>query len=363
MELPPAVVVGVEEKGLGEEEQDVREKGRGEHAHHVVRELRVQDDEHERQRRAERRGQRERDGEELRELVGEPVVSLVSGLVADRLDDEREDGDGQDEGREQQVQLRDHPDRDAAADDGKPSIRRPLRRAWPGQRPCSPASSFSPATPPWRAGAGAACAIVTEAARPGSWNSSFVRAEAVLMAPTNITMAAAGPRRTSSVRFLIPPSTDVRDGGHHREGVPPRGKKRARWLGLRRAAGQSPRARVRNGTCHILFHCSWGLTPLARASRIHARRGPRAPLTEEFVERSARLRQGCGEVSPKRRTLRERREGGNAVSYARESYPRTRIRVKGVSTADRSWTSCIRNFSTRNDARAPRDRAKDGILL
>ena len=119
VELPPAVVVGVEEEGLGEEQQDVREEGRGEHAHQVVRELRIQDDEHERQRRAERRGERERDREQLRELVREPVVSQVAGLVADRLDDEREDRDGQDEGREQQVQLRDHPDGDAAADDGK----------------------------------------------------------------------------------------------------------------------------------------------------------------------------------------------------------------------------------------------------
>ena len=91
MELPPAVVVGVEEEGLGEEEQDVREKGRGEHAHQVVRELRIQDDEHERQERSEGRGEREGDREELRELVREPVVSQISGLVADHLDDERED--------------------------------------------------------------------------------------------------------------------------------------------------------------------------------------------------------------------------------------------------------------------------------
>ena len=119
MELPPAVIVGVEEEGLGEEEQDVREKGRGEHAHQVVRELRIQNDEHERQERSEGRGERERDGEELRELVREPVVSQISGLVADHLDDEREDWDGQDERREQQVELRDRPDGHAAPDDGK----------------------------------------------------------------------------------------------------------------------------------------------------------------------------------------------------------------------------------------------------
>ena len=126
MELPPAVVVGVEEEGFREEEQDVREEGRREHAHQVVRELRIQDDEHERQRRSEGRGEGEGDGEELRELVREPVVSQISGLVADRLDDEREDGDGKDERREQQVKLRDHPDGDAASDDGERPVLRLL---------------------------------------------------------------------------------------------------------------------------------------------------------------------------------------------------------------------------------------------
>jgi hypothetical protein len=57
MKLPPAVVIGVEEERLEEEEQHVREESGGEHAHHVVRELRIQDDEHERQARAERCGE------------------------------------------------------------------------------------------------------------------------------------------------------------------------------------------------------------------------------------------------------------------------------------------------------------------
>ena len=119
MELPPAVVVGVEEERLEEEEQHVREKRRREHAHQVVRELRVQRDEHEREERAEGRGERERDREELRELVGEPVVSLITRLVADRLDQNREDRDGKDERREQEVELRHRPDGHAAADDGE----------------------------------------------------------------------------------------------------------------------------------------------------------------------------------------------------------------------------------------------------
>ena len=124
MELPPAVIVGVEEEGLEEEEQHVRKKGGGEHAHQVVRELRIQRDQHERQERPEGRGEREGDGEQLRELVREPVVSPISGLVADRLDDEREDGDGKDERREQQVELRDRPDGDAAPHDRKGAVLR-----------------------------------------------------------------------------------------------------------------------------------------------------------------------------------------------------------------------------------------------
>jgi hypothetical protein len=60
--------------------------------------------------------------EKLRELVREPVVSRISGLVADHLDDEREERNSQDEGREQEVQLRDCPDGHAAPDDGEGSV-------------------------------------------------------------------------------------------------------------------------------------------------------------------------------------------------------------------------------------------------
>ena len=122
MEFPPAVVVGVEEERLEEEQADVRQKRRREHAHQVVRELRIERDQHERQERAEGRGEREGDGQQLRELVREPVVAHVSGLVADGLDDEGEDRHGEHERREQEMELRDRPDRDAAADDGEPAI-------------------------------------------------------------------------------------------------------------------------------------------------------------------------------------------------------------------------------------------------
>jgi hypothetical protein len=69
-----------------------------------------------------RSGERERVREELRELVGEPVVSLVTRLVADRLDEHREDRHGKDEGREQEVELRNRPDGHAAPHDGEPSV-------------------------------------------------------------------------------------------------------------------------------------------------------------------------------------------------------------------------------------------------
>jgi hypothetical protein len=122
MKLAPAVVVRVEKKCFREEEQDVREEGWGEDVHQVVRELRIQDDQHEEQACTEGRGEREGDGEQLRKLVREPVVSRIFRLVADRLDDQREDGDGKDERREQQVKLRDRPDGHAASNDGKPSV-------------------------------------------------------------------------------------------------------------------------------------------------------------------------------------------------------------------------------------------------
>ena len=50
------------------------------------------------------------------------MVPLFSGLVANRFDDEREDGDGEDEHGEEQMQLRDGPDGHAAADNGEPAV-------------------------------------------------------------------------------------------------------------------------------------------------------------------------------------------------------------------------------------------------
>ena len=186
MELPPAVVVGVEEEGLGEEEQHVREKGGGEHAHQVVRELRIQNDEHERQERPEGRGEREGDGEQLRELVREPVVSQISGLVADHLDDEREDRDGKDERREQQVELRDRPDGHAAPDDRKGPVLG-LRvgrclglglRVGLSRRPVPAARGVA--------------STVAAGARYGSLYSRFISCDAIHTTAANITQAGDG---------------------------------------------------------------------------------------------------------------------------------------------------------------------------
>ena len=194
MELPPAVVIGVEEEGLEEEQQDVREKRRGEHAHHVVRELRIQDDEHERQRRSEGRGQREGDGEELRELVREPVVSpdLRSCSRSPRRSTRRLGRPGR-------------TPRTAGAAARPPRWPRGFRRrgtfgTWPLRR-ASP-GPFSPRPPSRRPAASALTAGAW--ARAGSWCCAAPR-DAIVTAPANITRPATGPRRTSSVRFVTAP--------------------------------------------------------------------------------------------------------------------------------------------------------------
>ena len=131
----------------------------------------------------------------------QPVVAQIARLVADRLDDEREDRHGEDEGREQQVQLRDHPDRDAAADLGNGPVLRllvGLRRAGVGggrrlggrlQRLLFPRAGRAPG----RAGAGAAA---------GCWAMRLASDEAIETDPANIASPATGPSRISSVRFV-----------------------------------------------------------------------------------------------------------------------------------------------------------------
>ena len=114
--LPPRVVVGVEERRLGEEQQHVGQEGRREDRHQVVGELRVQDDQHEGEHPAERRRQGEGRRQEAHELVGQAVVAHVLGAEADELDDQGEHRHRQDEGGEQELHLGDDPDRRPAAD-------------------------------------------------------------------------------------------------------------------------------------------------------------------------------------------------------------------------------------------------------
>ena len=144
---------------------------------------------------AEGRGEREGHRQQLRELVREPVVSHVSRLVADRLDDQREDRDREHERREQQVQLRDRPDRHAAADDGEPAGTRPPRRASPGAF-CRRGRLVG-ATPAARG----VWSTVAAGARYGSLYSRLKTTETILTVPANIRRPRTGPRRTSSLRF------------------------------------------------------------------------------------------------------------------------------------------------------------------
>ena len=263
MELPPAVVVGVEEEGLGEEEQHVREKRGREHAHQVVRELRIQRDEHERQERPEGRGEREGDGEELRELVREPVVSRVSGLVADHLDDDGEERNGKDEGREQQVKLRDRPDGHAAPDDGEGSVLGLLvdLRLGPRLR-VGPLVSQSRGAGRRVHGRGrgsgkAPCTRGSSATRPSTTTAA------------NITRAATGPRMNCSLRFFArfidavghaasltwcpracPPLSGARRGGRRRRRARPRRVPagRAGALARRRQSPTCPQGGSASGT-------------------------------------------------------------------------------------------------------------------
>ena len=173
--------------------------------------------EHERQERAEGRGERERDREQLGELVGQPVVALVSGPVADELDDQREDRHGEHEGREQQVELRDDPDRDAAPDDGK----RPVLGLLVGLL----LGLFLRVRLLGGLRLGADGRGLRQA--PGARGSST----AIVTAPANITRPATGPRRTSSVRFVTAPPS-----------MADRGRARSAWdLVVRKEAWDVPR--------------------------------------------------------------------------------------------------------------------------
>jgi hypothetical protein len=163
------------------------------------------------------------------------------------------------------------------------------------------ASSFSPARLSERTGAAGSW--------EGVWDSRLTAPAAIVMPFAISTRVATAARKTSSLRFIRAFTTAPRSTGPRgratdrcclrwrpRSGVcsTNRGRGLAQWLGLR-GAGQLPRPRVRDG---MMPH-------------------PRAPMNSSQREQPARLRQGCGEVAPKRPKLRRGREGGNAVDRSR----------------------------------------------
>ena len=226
----------------------------------------------------------------------EPVVAPIPGLVADRLDDEREDGDGEDEGREQQVQLRDHPDGDAAPDHGNGPVLRllvgfrrrrrgRLRRLRDGQCLCGAARPERPrrARVPVPARAPGPCGSpATRPSRPSPRTSRVQRRDRAGCSSVRLVTAApfrcgprAPPSRAGASRAS--PSSPAVDGDRSprrredwsavprlktecgdawlrcdrvrdREPGPPGGVGSGPGPDLRSAGGQVPRPRHRDGT-------------------------------------------------------------------------------------------------------------------
>ena len=81
----------------------------------MIEELGIEADQGDEEQGAEDRRRREGHVEELDELVGQLVVPLVFRLESDDLADEGEQGNGQDESAEEQVDLRNDPDCDPAS--------------------------------------------------------------------------------------------------------------------------------------------------------------------------------------------------------------------------------------------------------
>ncbi len=112
----PAVVVQVKQRALGKKQEGIDEHLEVEHAHHVAHEIRVEQEQREGQRAAEKRGDGIRRHADLHELVGHVVVARIAGLHPEPLDDQNEQRHGENEGGEEQVHLRNDPDHRTAAD-------------------------------------------------------------------------------------------------------------------------------------------------------------------------------------------------------------------------------------------------------
>src|SRR3972149_9408038 len=117
----PAVIVGVERRRLEKEEERVVKRRRPEYRGQVPHELRIEEDEREKERSARYGSEREGGHADPEELVGDPVVARVFFYYADDFEYEDEYRHGEHEGREPEVHLRGHPD-------GKPSVNSVRRR-------------------------------------------------------------------------------------------------------------------------------------------------------------------------------------------------------------------------------------------
>ena len=106
----PGAVVQVEGRRFQKEEYGVHVHRRREDAYEIVGEPGVQAKKRERKETAQCGCRGEGGGQELRELVRQAVIALVTGSPTDELDDDREDRNAQHERREQKVELCDEPD-------------------------------------------------------------------------------------------------------------------------------------------------------------------------------------------------------------------------------------------------------------
>ena len=111
----PAVVVNVEQHAFEKKQQCVDKHLRAEGAHHVIHELRVEQEQRQGQGAAEQGGNRVSRQADLHEFVRHVVIAVVAGLEADELDHQHEDRHRQHQRAEEQVHLREYPDDTAAA--------------------------------------------------------------------------------------------------------------------------------------------------------------------------------------------------------------------------------------------------------
>ena len=107
----PAVIVEIEAEGLGEEQQGVEEHDVLEEARHVPHERRVEREQGESQQAAQRRRRGVGHAEQAGELVGQLIEAFIAVAPADDLDDHGEQRHAQHKSPEEEVHLRQKPDK------------------------------------------------------------------------------------------------------------------------------------------------------------------------------------------------------------------------------------------------------------